>query len=192
MGYDSRLSCFRDGVSASSSRPSRTNSILRDQYGGRCLLCDETTGVGFAHIVASAKELNFKSFGVENGYIDELDVSSPRNFIPLCGSKGDRGTCHDEFDSYRIALFYNPFGRNYTVHCLDDKFKDGAIHGKVVNISGPCHPYRRLLAWRSRKCALANQYLFKDKREYHEEYLGRCNFCEGSSTNGNSGDGSAL
>ena len=184
MASDKRLAYFGDGVSGSSGRSrsdrSEVNAVMRDLYGGKCLFCDATEGVTSAHLVASAKEFTFKEFGVANNYVDELKVDSPRNFIPLCGTKGVQGTCHNEFDNYHVTLFYDPMKQMYRIHCLNESFKGGAIHGKELNIASEFSPYRRLLAWRSRRCALANQYLFDGKSDQHAAYLAACNFSEES------------
>ena len=54
------------------------------------------------------REIYNQNFGINNRYVDELDSKSKRNFIPLCGTKGQAGTCHNEFDNYGITLLYNP------------------------------------------------------------------------------------
>ena len=140
-------------MSASSGRHADASRYLRTHFNGVCLFCGETEGVTAAHLVAAVKDCDYKEFGQLNGYTDELEVTSPRNFLPLCGTKGQAGSCHDEFYNYRIALLYNPIERKYCVHCLDESFKDGKVHGNVFEISGPSPPYRRLRAWRSRKAA---------------------------------------
>ena len=61
-------------------------------YGNRCLFCDETSDITKAHIVAGKKRVDYSLF-CQPLYIDELDVKSPRNFIPLCGNGGKEGTC---------------------------------------------------------------------------------------------------
>jgi hypothetical protein len=33
--------------------------------------------------------------------------------VPLCGTQGVPGTCHDYFDKYEIALLYNPSTRTF-------------------------------------------------------------------------------
>ena len=40
----------------------------------------------------------------QSGFARRFDVNSPRNFILLCGSHGKKGTCHDGFDSHKLAL----------------------------------------------------------------------------------------
>jgi hypothetical protein len=51
-----------------------------------------------AHIIIASKD------AVELG----LNVDDISNFIPLCGSKGIKGTCHDAFDVGALAFYYSP------------------------------------------------------------------------------------
>ena len=56
-----------------------------------------------AHIVWSAP-CDYSDFGVKNNCIDEIDVFSVRIFMPLCGSEGADGICHDAIDKHQIQL----------------------------------------------------------------------------------------
>jgi hypothetical protein len=180
LNFDSRLSYFSDGIDGSSGKHSKASAYITMVYGKKCYFCGETKGISSAHLVAAVKDCKFEGFGRQNGYIDELDVKSPRNFIPLCGSKGVRGTCHDEFDNYNIALFFNPLKSKYVIHCLDRSFKDGVLHEKELDIPGDLPPYRRVLAWRARKCASTNQFRFPVSDGQHGEFLAACCFSEQS------------
>ena len=85
--------------------------------------------------------------------MDELDSKSKRNFIPLCGTKGEAGTCHNEFDNFGITLLYNPLTKKYVKYCLNPDFKPNEnLHGEETEITGEFPPYCRLLSWRSRTC----------------------------------------
>ena len=88
-------------------------------------------------------------------YKDKLDIHSARNVLPLCGNEGKKDTCHNEFDKYLMTLIYQPFENCYRVYCLRQTFpKYHLCHGRVVNVDMTIPPYRRLLAWRTRKCAM--------------------------------------
>jgi hypothetical protein len=73
---------------------------------------------------------------------------SARNFLPLCGTEGIYGTCHDEFDKFRITLLYNPLRGVYTIYCLDLVNSPKAdLHLRDINVDPDFPPDRRLLAW---------------------------------------------
>jgi hypothetical protein len=127
---------------------------LRKKYGSYCcLFCGSTTNVTLAHLVASNTQINYREFGTGT-YRDNLDPTSLRNFIPLCGTLGETGTCHHEFDTHQVSLFYNPFERKYSL-C---KFAD--LSFKVVTVKHK--PYHRLMAWRTRFAIRSNFAVLKD------------------------------
>jgi hypothetical protein len=146
-----------------------------DSIWGECLFCGRLQGkvggsnrVSYAHILVhntktAENALNF--FGISSGYTNDVDLESPRNFIPLCGASGEIGTCHHEFDNHNIALVYNPFQQKYFVllreNALDENFKkgkltkvkqrneDGLISQIVFAKPLDYRPYLRLLKWRA-------------------------------------------
>lgn len=162
---DGRLSYFSVAMAASSGKHSVASRVIREKYKNKCLFCGSGK-TSLAHLVAGNSSVDYSLFGVSNGYRSDLDVKSPRNFIALCGTLGEVGTCHHEFDSYKMALLYNPLSRQYSVFCLDPEFsKYNQLNNKVVEVDGTLHPYRRLLAWRARKCVLEHASLLYDKGE---------------------------
>jgi hypothetical protein len=73
-----------------------------DQYWKFCLYCGRTAEEGSIKetcIVAATPELRdwYDLFGKSEGYGDDLDVCSPRNFLPLCS---DGGGCHNSFINF--------------------------------------------------------------------------------------------
>jgi hypothetical protein len=102
------------------------------------------------------------------------------NFIPLCGSEGELGTCHNEFDTFGITLLYNPLTTNYVIGCLNQNFKpDLELNLKDIVIKDAVKPYRRLLAWRAKYCAQTRATLFTDPVQ-EEQFLNLCDFSMGS------------
>jgi hypothetical protein len=177
IAQDDRIYFFSKAMPKSSGKHSIASRILDAAYGPRCLFCDETNDVTKAHIVAGNKDVDYSVFSKPN-YIDNLDVKSPRNFIPLCGTDGKEGTCHNEFDKYLMTLLYNPLQGTFEVRCLRDSFpKYDLCHGRVVHIDLSNPPYRRLLAWRTRKCILEHQPMIRGEVN---EWLLLCNFSENS------------
>ena len=163
---DDRLSFFSKVV-RSTGKHSFASSCLRKStvFSGCCAFCRTSTEqITMAHIVAGASDVDYTPFSV--GYKTPLDVKSPRNFLPLCGTEGRYGTCHDEFDKFRITLLYNPFDQSYCIYCLDVANSPKAhLHGRTISVDPMFPPYRRLLAWRTRKCLLEHGSKLADRGE---------------------------
>lgn len=160
---DVRLSYF-SRVVRSTGKHSRASAQIRQSviYGGRCAFCQSSTSITMAHIVAGANDIDYSAFS--DGYESPLDVKSARNFLPLCGTLGSYGTCHDEFDKYRITLLYRPLTQVYTIFCLDLANSPKAdLHNRDITVDPNFPPYRRLLAWRTRKCILEYSSKMPDK-----------------------------
>ena len=126
-----------------------------------CFICGTTTSVSIAHIVTTG-EADYSAFGVAAGYVCDLDVFSIRNFVPLCGSYGQRGTCHDAFDRYLVNIMYNPLEKFYFLLCAEDapeRLKSLAEdpYYKLVRPES-WTPYHRLLSWRAQQSAICHRY----------------------------------
>lgn len=95
---------------------------------------------------------DYRPFGKGNGYKDELEVFSDRNYMPLCGTDGESGTCHDAIDKHLIHVVYNPLTKSYHLVCAPAAPQH--FHKLDGKLTPPpdWNPYRRLLAWRSIKC----------------------------------------
>ena len=153
---DHRLSFFSVAMPGSKGSHSTAQKQITKSYGTTCLFCGSNAGVTLAHLVAGNRDVNYKVFGKPT-YIDDLDVKSARNFIPLCGTHGMEGSCHNEFDNYLIGVVPNPLGEvsnQCKLICMRPSFaKYEELNDKIIVVMEP-HPYRRLLAWRNRKCLL--------------------------------------
>jgi hypothetical protein len=196
--FDSKLTYFGDDMSRSGkSDDSKTRKkktavrqSVKSNYGDACLFCGTDEGVTCAHIVADTPSKSYEEFGKLGGYKDDLDVKSVRNFIPLCGTKGELGTCHNEFDTFGITLLYNPLTTNYVIGCLNQDFKpELELNLKDIAIKGAVKPYRRLLAWRAKYCAQTRATLFTDLSQ-EEQFLNLCNFSAGSRSDAEGGGSS--
>jgi hypothetical protein len=125
---------------------------LDDPYWKCCLKCgrsNEEIPICPAIILSANPSLheNFTCFGERYGYETRLDITSVRNFIPLCGSSGTTGTCRWDFDNFELALLYDPFkSRFYFIDKYCVKYS--------VDIPDIFYPYRRLLAWRARRSTM--------------------------------------
>ena len=183
---DPRLSYFSLRYFSVTMPHSTASKQIAKSYGQKCLFCGSTAGVTVAHLVAGNADVNYSVFGKPT-YIDDLDVKSVRNFIPLCGAIGMEGSCHNEFDNYLIGMVPIPLGEGSnqcTLICLRPSFaKYKELNNKIISVLEP-HPYRRLLAWRNRKCLLEHgQYCSVGI----ENILGACDLSENANSV-NSGD----
>lgn len=162
IATDERLYYFSNAMPKSSGKHSLASNVIRNCYGEKCLFCGCATST-LAHLVAGSSKVNYNLFSFPN-YKDNLDVKSPRNFIPLCGTLGEKETCHDQFDTYKMSLLYDPFNMEYKIFCLDPTFSNySKLNNKVVEVNQNYPPYRRLLAWRARKCVNEHSYLMSDR-----------------------------
>lgn len=169
MLSDDRLFYFSPIVS-SDGKHSRASRALKKSkvYNNTCAFCGTNVNVTHAHLVASNHALTYDEFSTARGYNTDLDVLSPRNFLPLCGTLGVKETCHDAFDKYRMTLVYSAQRRVYTIYCLDLKRAPQRIanlHLKDIIVDDNFPPYRRLLAWRTRKCLVEHRSGESDKGE---------------------------
>ena len=180
LNFDRRLNFFASNVKGSHSYRSKSSNgstgekqqmkklitdaknNAKDRFtdGGkfalRCVICNSFdlpgTPIAIAHIVSSAMS-DYGDFGVENGYKDDLDVFSVRNYMPLCGAHGQEGTCHDAMDKHLIHIRCDSLSSSYHVDCAKEAPQHFHDLSELALTTPPgWNPYRRLLAWRSRKC----------------------------------------
>jgi len=77
---------------------SATNELSnKNLYWQSCLFCGREDHISEAHLINAVKNMDYSEFGVQAGYENDLDVTSARNYIPLCGSLGEKGTCHNRY-----------------------------------------------------------------------------------------------
>eukprot|EP01032_Pedospumella_encystans_P025990 gene25990-29357_t len=144
------------GGSRISRNKAATNETAtnKNPYWMRCLICGadaQSCGrvISEAHILEGVRTYAYDEYGTASGYADDLDPSSARNYIPLCGTEGQAGSCHDLFDTFKIALLYNPLKSVYFLYTPLGHYVEG-YHGKVIrNIPHDFLPYKRLLAARA-------------------------------------------
>ncbi len=157
---DGRLKLFDPEVNTNvlSSRSFKNKVSLA--YGGRCLFCHRRENVTVAHLISHNNQQDYSVFN-RPLYVFDFDVSSMRNRILLCGTKFDRATCHNLFDNHNITIFYDGFSRTHkAVVIKGDPFKPEWPTNHVIDLVFPegfedCNlPFKRVLAWRIRACAL--------------------------------------
>ncbi len=164
IGRDPRLFLYSAAIKSKSGNHSDASKFHRENY-NNCVFCGKADGengikLTMAHLISEidpiSSDVNLDVFGPPN-YHDAINVKSPRNFLRLCGTKGQRGTCHDMFDHFRLGLNYNPLRQTYFIYSVDSTH---FLHEKEIRLSEMTPPYRRLLAWRFRKMILEFGHLF--------------------------------
>ena len=93
----------------------KTPPFIQHNYWNRCLCCGSYNDVTRAHLMVNSGRFTstYEKFGIASGFETDFDGFSERNHIPLCGTLGTRGTCHDAFDNGSMTLVYDPFERKY-------------------------------------------------------------------------------
>ena len=164
LSQDHRLFFFSTAMPRSKGSHSAASKEAKSLYGSQCLFCGSDEGVTLAHLVAGNPDVDYSAFGPPK-YLPNFDYRSVRNFIPLCGTRGQKDTCHDEFDNYFIGVVPVPVGggaNQCKLLCLRPNFpKYRELNNKTISFRNP-HPYRRILAWRNRKCLLEHGRLRSD------------------------------
>jgi hypothetical protein len=127
-----------------------SNPDYRDKYWDTCLCCGSNENVTEARLIPANSTADY-SF-LRDGYSSEFQPQSPRNRIPLCGTLGTNGTCHDYFDRHKLTLIYNPLSRKYIFYSttlIHFNGRNGNVHSKFL-------PYRRVIVWRARRDSSKN------------------------------------
>lgn len=194
LNFDSRLYLFEQNVSGSqsyldNSGESGSSESLREKtlcakdnantaftVGGRmlCVICGSNQSVSIVPIITLGLN-DYSVFGVKNNYISEIDVFSVRNFMPICDAKGPHDSCRDAIDKHHIHICYDVFQKSYRLSCslnAQERFQE--ISRRVLITPAGWNPYRRLLAWRSRKCGteygfIPNFPIFETVNQISEE-----------------------
>jgi hypothetical protein len=152
----------RVAIFSASGKSSKTPQFAEDEYWWKCLCCGyeniknrrKDKKVTRAHLIVHNKstyENVYKRFGIEAGYTTDFDGYSERNHIPLCGTLGEKGTCHDAFDTFKMTLVYDPFTKEFKIY-----WPRSSLDSRVVTIPRMKLPYRRILCWRARHDSLRN------------------------------------
>ena len=105
---------------------SEASAFHRTHFPG-CVFCGAETNLTMAHLISEFNPVQAQELGLRVDvfgpptYVDDINPKSARNFLRLCGTKGERGTCHDLFDNYEIGLLYDPSDQHFEIRCVDEK-----------------------------------------------------------------------
>lgn len=159
---DPRLRMFNDEVSTNVESTASFKSYVRRKYKHACVMCGTTEGLTVAHLIANNDREDYSVFQPPR-YKTVFNPESIRNRILICGVKSRVGTCHNMFDNQNVTIFYNAMTKRYNAVCVKDNPLDPRFHtGETWELNFPPGlasdelPYKRILAWRMRKCALVN------------------------------------
>jgi hypothetical protein len=142
---------FYSGVLKSKNGSHKTADKFHEKYAS-CVFCGREDNLTMAHLICELDPvtkdiINFSFFGKPT-YRDDIDTKSPRNFLRLCGTKGEQGTCHDLFDCFKLSLIYDQFNKDYVIFSID---KNHNLNNKRIRLDEEFPPYRRLLCWRFKR-----------------------------------------
>ena len=152
---DPRLQVWSAGAaSTTGSEKSASIRTVRKDYKtnyGYCMACGCTEVVRsltIAHIVACRISNLDALFGPDNSYVDKIVPESLRNYLVLCGTQGEAGTCHDYYDNMRISLYYDPEVEVFKWYSATGVAIEG-LASRVLQKDAIGQKYLRLLAWRT-------------------------------------------
>jgi hypothetical protein len=203
---DIRLKVFRLVTGSFSSLPTVKNAkqtlklryysrVGRDKSGDimkyRCCVCGTAEGPGVditaAHIAPGNEDPKNKKyyscFGRSNGYVDEVNPKSERNYLILCGTHGSKrptargpvDSCHSLFDNFDLIVLQNPVSKEYRYWCGKEDHPlynlSNEAGGRVYIVSNH-KPYQRLLVWRTKHCLRTNSSfkptMFKELKTWED------------------------
>ena len=95
LGRTSGHSKLSDGLRT------KVETVKKNVNKAPCAACGSNDAVSAAHILISIEDLATAKMTMD-------EYASEKNFIPLCGTKGSKGTCHDAFDTGNLSFVHNP------------------------------------------------------------------------------------
>ena len=163
---DPRLKCWNPGAASSRGTASLTIKASRRIYLSRigvCMCCgtdgsahrlkDALSGLTVTHIVPNMPQINVL-FGTDNHYRDDVRIECESNYLVLCGTQDQNGSCHNEYDNFQMSLYYNKDTDRYEWVMNDGSRELTKVDGSVIipSVLDPAQvgrKYARLLNWRT-------------------------------------------
>jgi hypothetical protein len=159
---DPRLRMFDPEISTNIQSSASFKSFVKNKYHYKCVLCGADQHLTVAHLIVNNDQEDYSVFQPPR-YRTYFDPECIRNRIVLCGTKTEVGTCHNLFDFHHITIYYNAMTKKYNAICVrenpqDLRFRTGDIWELRLpkGLTADELPYKRILAWRMRKCALTH------------------------------------
>ena len=127
---------------------SKLAKYVRDKFSSQCCVCGSQENVTVAHILKRKEDCLILQL--------QWDAS---NFIALCGTEGQRGTCHNLFDKEMMS-FAHISGEDGTKWSV---VGGGGYHKKQVTLT-TC-PHKRVLHSHLTRCHLNKSLIFSSDAE---------------------------
>ena len=148
--------------------PPPVKCAIRNRYHDKCAFCGtEEISTAEAKLGVQKKlscaHLATRSGYFQNGYTSRFQVQSLRNYILLCGSSGDKGTCHDGFDSHKLALIPDAgLGQGWKVlsnycHWKANAISSARVRSPAFGSFDGSMVYKRTLATRLHRFFVGNR-----------------------------------
>ena len=120
--HDPNRNAFDKSSASTSSSFALVKKQVRAIYGDKCAFCGvvESTQSGSQRRDLSCAHLTPDIANFDDGFETQLDLQSTRNYLLLCGTKGELGTCHHGFDKHLLALVPSPIGEWKLLHCYKE------------------------------------------------------------------------
>ena len=170
---DPNLSAFGQTTGdGAGTTPSAVKRGVRRRYENKCAFCGEDEYSDARRAVQpklSCAHLAPRAGYFQDGFANNFDVNSLRNFILLCGSHGRKSTCQDGFDSHKLALIPDVQAQGWKVLQAYRDWKAGdqgnsglQLHKVSFDKFRPDMVYKRALATRLHKFVLENRRVLGD------------------------------
>jgi hypothetical protein len=119
-----------------SAASSKLKQTVRDTHGARCVVCSSTQAT-VAHILKTREDCR------------KVDMKWEQNFLLLCGSHGEKNTCHHMFDTFQMSFMHATGDKDMTRWVV---VGGGDWNGRVVTL--PNAPRRRAMHAHLTKCEI--------------------------------------
>jgi len=144
--------CYNSLRGKTNSATSNMKNYVMSEYGNKCAVCQSQENVTVAHILKRKKDCSLLKV--------EWDAS---NFIALCGTEGEVGTCHSLFDNFQMSFVHGDNIGGWRVVGGKKEY-----HEKLVNLA--TNPPKRSLHSHFARCVLNESLSCDDDEDYDYDY----------------------
>jgi len=145
--------CYNSMRGKTNSATSNMKNYVLGEYGNKCAVCQSQDNVTVAHILKRKQDCSLLKV--------EWDAS---NFIALCGTEGEVGTCYSLFDNFQMSFVYITSVDAAGWRVVGGKSE---YHQKLVNLA--TNPPKRSLHSHFARCVL-NESLLCVNDDYDYDY----------------------
>ena len=131
-----RVEVFNSGLGKSKTVKSNIKIALLSMFDNKCAVCETASNISVAHILK--REEDCKKLKIPWDY---------SNFLVLCGTDGEQGTCHHLFDNFQMSFVHSKATSQWVV------IGGGAgRHAKTVILASS--PHKRALHAHFTRCVV--------------------------------------